>query len=332
MSKEDVADAIERLMALTVESGGPNCNRLNESLRTLPHLLQNTKTIAYELAKLHRTITGAQPAAPRLQKIGLQTKLCTASDLESAWAEHWRDELRLPFYCHRKSWEMFFVLQALYEALDAFEGKRGLGFACGQEKIPSYLAARRAFIVATDAPPEAFAAERWERSAQHASNRDQLFQSDLLSRDVFDAQLQFEFLDMNDIPSQHREQFDFCWSVCALEHLGSIEQGMRFVENSLSVLKPGGVAVHTTEFNLDEGETIDHWTTVLFQKRHIEALAGRIEAHGGVLSPPDYDEGSSFYDRYIDTPPYDAMTNEVHLKLNIDGFRCTCLGLILRKQ
>ena len=59
----------------------------------------------------------------------------------------------------------------------------------------------------------------------------------------------------------------FCWSICALEHLGSIENGLSFIENSLDTLKPGGVAIHTTEFNFyDDGRTIDNWACVYFQK------------------------------------------------------------------
>jgi len=331
MPEEDIARSIENLMRLTVESGAPNCNRLNETLRTLPHVLRNTKAIAYELARLRRMLDRRKINRPKLGYYGLGSKLCTAADLESHWAAYWRRQLQLPFSYHRKSWELCFVLQALHEALTTFEGKHGLGFACGHEKLPSYLASRNAILTATDAPPSLSGVAQWANTQQHASNREHLYHGVLISKDAFDSRVTFDFADMNDIPNQYLEKYDFCWSICALEHLGSIEHGLRFLENSLGVLKTGGVAVHTLEFNLDEGDTIDHWPTVLFQRRHIEELGRRIASAGGVLLAPDFDEGQSFCDRYTDLPPYDAVTNELHLKLSIDGFRCTCMGVILRK-
>ena len=38
-------------------------------------------------------------------------------------------------------------------------------------------------------------------------------------------------------------QFDFVWSACAFEHLGSILNGLEFVVNSVKCLKPGGVVL-----------------------------------------------------------------------------------------
>lgn len=332
MLEEDLDQGIKNLMRLTVESGAPNCNRLNETLRTLPHLLLNTKTLAYELSRLKSVIDQAQHGHPELGHYGLTTKLCTAADLESSWAAYWIRQLCIPAVYHRKNWELCFVMQALYESLTGFEGKHGLGFACGIEKIPSCLASLNAIITATDAPPGVAGVECWSKTRQHSSGRDQLFHPDLISKEAFASRVCFDFVDMNEIPDQYQGRFDFCWSTCAAEHLGSIEGGMRFMENSLGVLKPGGVAVHTLEFNLDEGETIDHWPTVLFQRRHIEELSQRVSNAGGTLYTPDYDEGSSYHDRYVDTPPYNAIANQIHLKLDIDGFRCTCIGLILRKN
>ena len=117
MSQDDLVQRIESLMRRTEESGGPNCSRLNETLRGLPLSRLNAKTMAYELASLHRTLGGQKPSRPKLRRYDLSTKLCTAADLESPWAAHWLRELRIPFTYHRKNWELCFVLQALHEAL-----------------------------------------------------------------------------------------------------------------------------------------------------------------------------------------------------------------------
>ena len=146
--------------------------------------------------------------------------------------------------------------------------------------------------------------------------------------------------DMNAIPAD-LAGYDFCWSICALEHLGSIEKGLAFVENALAVLKPGGLAVHTTEFNIaPRGPTIDHWPTVLFQRDHLLALAGRLAAAGHEVAPFDFALGDRPMDRFIDLPPWSHdMPAEwqgwhgtpAHLKIALDGFVSTCFGLVVRK-
>jgi hypothetical protein len=145
---------------------------------------------------------------------------------------------------------------------------------------------------------------------------------------------------MNDIPAT-LFGYDFCWSICALEHLGSIEYGLRFVERSLDTLKPGGIAVHTTEFNVNsEGATIDNWPTVLFQRRHFEQLARLLAAKGHHVAELDFTLGDGPMDRFIDLPPFhhdlapdmrSLLGDPQHLKVAIDGFAATCFGISVRK-
>jgi hypothetical protein len=133
----------------------------------------------------------------------------------------------------------------------------------------------------------------------------------------------------------------FCWSICALEHLGSIALGLRFVEEAMKTLRPGGVAVHTPEFNVNaDGPTIDNWMTVLFQQKHIEALADRLRGQGHHVAPLDFDAGNAPMDQFIDLPPWhgstkgllsQALGQSYHLKVGVDGFVATCFGLIVTK-
>ena len=75
--------------------------------------------------------------------------------------------------------------------------------------------------------------------------------------------------------------FDALWSLSKVSRCGSLAAGADFVVRSLDALKPGGVAVHILEFNYaDEARTIDDWDLVLFQRRHIEAVAGRLRSAG----------------------------------------------------
>jgi 2-polyprenyl-3-methyl-5-hydroxy-6-metoxy-1,4-benzoquinol methylase len=68
----------------------------------------------------------------------------------------------------------------------------------------------------------------------------------------FKARVSYRTLDMNYIPEELNGKFDFVWSTCSVEHVGTILLGQRFIINTLNLLKPGGIAIHTVEFNLSD--------------------------------------------------------------------------------
>ena len=318
----------------------PNLEPLAFKLRELSALALNVKSFGYELARsLAEALPQRGPLAPR--RLNLACKPSTQADLESDWAAYWLGEIKAPVVFHRKLWEYAYVLQALHDADRLRPGARGLGFGCGAEPIGSYLAARGVETLVTDLAPEASAARSWRDSAQHAASRDAAFHAHLVDRAAFEARVAHRFVDMNAIP-EDLAGFDFCWSICALEHLGSIASGLAFVKNAMRTLEPGGVAVHTTEFNfLDEERTVDNWPTVLFQRAHFERLAEELRGLGHRVAPLDFDTGAKPLDRFIDLPPYEhdwggAMRAHFggesrHLKLTIDGFASTCFGLIVTR-
>lgn len=333
-------DRLAELLNLVDSESHPNLNPLWLKLRDMRNLALNIKFFGYQLAQ---QLAAALPVRTNLKPghVGLKSKPSTQADLESDWAAYWCQELKVPLIFHRKLWELAYVLQALYERGVLRADARGLGFGCGAEPIASYLAARNLHVLATDLPADRQEAQGWRESGQHASSQEALFHAHLVNRAVFDARVKFRFVDMNDIPDDLRD-FDFCWSICAFEHLGSIEKGMRFVAESIKTLRPGGIAVHTTEFNfLDDDRTLDNWPTVLFQRAHFEALALQLQDQGHEVAPLDFHVGSKPLDRFIDIPPFshdwpDAMRfqwgqENFHIKLSVDGFASTCFGLIIKK-
>ena len=143
---------------------------------------------------------------------------------------------------------------------------------------------------------------------------------------------------MTSIPYKFDASFDFCWSVCALEHLGTLQNGLEFVRQATRTLRPGGVAVHTTEYNIEDGETIDNWPTVLYQKRHfamLEVMLKEFRLQTSSISSSTPVTNSSTL--YVDVPPYphDATWNGAmqppHIKLSIDGFPATSIAIIVEK-
>jgi len=319
----------------------PNFNPLSFRLKDMENLALNIKFFGYELA---RRMAENLPVRDGLAfaPIDLRSKASTQIDLESDWVAYWCGELAIPVVFHRKLWELAYVLQTLRQSGALTENARGVGFGCGEEPIASYLASKGVQIVVTDLNPDDEVAKEWRDTAQHTTNRDRAFKPHLVDRETFDAKVSHRFVDMNDIPSDLAD-FDFCWSICSLEHLGTIEKGMNFVRNSLHSLKPGGVAVHTTEFNfLYEDQTIDNWPTVLPLRKHFLALAEALRNDGHTVAPLDFDIGRKPLDRFIDIPPYPhdpkgtierfgAEQDSNHLKMSIDGFPSTCFGIIVTK-
>ena len=88
----------------------------------------------------------------------------------------------------------------------------------------------------------------------------------------------YQNIDMRDLSSVPKEMFDFSWSSCSFEHLGSLEVGLKFLIHSMDCLKPGGIAVHTTEFNVSSNDaTLETGNCVIYRRKDIEAFEMRPE-------------------------------------------------------
>jgi SAM-dependent methyltransferase len=230
------------------------------------------------------------------------------------------------FQIHRKLWEFAYVAHQLTGAGALVPGRRGLCFGAGEEPLPALLARRGCHIVATDAPVE-IVAGGWVETSQHAASIDRLVKPAILDETTFRERVSFEPCDMNHIPD-HLTGFDFCWSACCLEHLGSLQHGMDFVVESVEkTLKPGGVAVHTTELNLtSDSETVG---LSLYRRRDILALIGELERRGHQVTPLALDPGATAIDYYVDLPPY---SHDPHIKIQLDRFVTTSVGIMARKR
>jgi 2-polyprenyl-3-methyl-5-hydroxy-6-metoxy-1,4-benzoquinol methylase len=335
-----IVDArVHMLMEMLTADSQPNVHAVRVATNSIEPVSLNIKQMGYRLAQqLAAALPPAQETLP--STIGLRSSLSTQAAIESPWVRHWCGQLKAAVVYHRKMWELCFVLQALYEAGLIRPGVQGLGFGCGMEPLPSYFAANGIRVTATDLPPDSAAASGWIDTDQHASGLDTCYMPHLIDRLTFDRHVVLEYVDMNDIPDT-LTGYDFCWSICALEHLGSIAQGLDFIENSLSTLRPGGLAVHTTEFNIrPDGPTIDNWPTVAFQRRHMEKIRQRLEAAGHRVAPFDFTLGDGPLDKFVDLPPWshdlppemnEWLGEPSHLKLGFDGIVATCIGIIITK-
>ncbi|MCT4634691.1 MAG: hypothetical protein N4A31_00385 [Rickettsiales bacterium] len=162
------------------------------------------------------------------------------------------------------------------------------------------MAASGVEVLATDLDFNDQKAQLWT-GTQHSSKVEQLNEKRIYPQKTFLELAKYQPLDMNNIP-EDLKNLDFTCSYCAFEHLISIENGLKFVENSLKTLKPGGVAVYTAEYNISSNEdTIDNQDTVLFRKHDIEKLVSRLRNLGYEISV-NYNPGSGKLDQHITIP------------------------------
>lgn len=164
---------------------------------------------------------------------------------------------------------------------------------------------------------------------QHAATLEALNSVGICSSDIFKQRVSFKFVNMNDIPHD-LQGFDFIWSSCALEHLGSLEHGIRFIHNAMKCLKPGGIAVQTTEFNVSsDDETVDTPNLAIYRKKDILRLKEELQKSDHTLFPLNFCSGTLPIDDHIDTPPYQSTSS---IKIQIQKFTVTSIGLIIKKQ
>jgi SAM-dependent methyltransferase len=233
-----------------------------------------------------------------------------------------------PFMLHRKMWEWLFIAEALSERDLLRPGRTGVGFGVGKEPLVALFAASGCDVVATDAPPEVAEATGWtDSSVEWAGGLAGLNDDGLCPPDQFAEHVRYRHVDMNALPKDLRD-FDFSWSSCAFEHLGSLAAGADFVVAQMRCLKPGGIAVHTTEYTVSSNtDTIETGGTVLYRRRDIEALVERLQRAGHTIDV-DYTEGTTPEDLHVDTPPY---TN-THLRTTLGEYVTTSLALIIEKS
>jgi hypothetical protein len=266
---------------------------------------------------------------PVINKAKRVSELCKAKDTHSEWYRRWCSEIKEEPRFHRKQWEFAYILQALWERGCMEKGKKGLVFAVGMEPLPSLFARFGCNILATDIFQEKGIDLGWANDNQLCFGIDSLNTRGISDEATFREHVRYRPVDMNEIPAD-LEGFDFNWSSCSFEHLGSIEKGIRFLINQLETLKPGGWAVHTTEFNVSsDDDTIESGDTVVFRKKDIKKVVAMLRNKGHYVEELDFSLGEEPEDSMIDFIPHNQ---KIHIKLQLDKYVVTSIGLIIRKK
>ena len=258
-----------------------------------------------------------------------RSELCKAKDYHTGWFKYWCNQLGEKPNFHRKQWEFVYVMQALHERGCIAPGKKGLVFAVGTEPLPAMFASFGCSILATDIFPEKGIEMGWENGNQLCFGVESLNTRQLCDEEDFERLVSYRPVDMNDIPVDLVD-FDFNWSSCSFEHLGTLDRGFQFLKNQLKTLKPGGWAVHTTEYNISSNdETQENNNTVIYRQRDIEYIVNELRKEGHFVEELDFSIGGLPEDYAVDTEPHQQ---KIHIRLQVDKYVVTSIGLIIQKK
>lgn len=276
---------------------------------------------------------------PDLKPALLGSCVCMRSHFETEWLQRWSAKLKSRPIIHRKLWEFCYIAQALEERGRLVPGCSGLGFGVGQEPLPALFASLGCRIVATDLDPERAKKNGWVDTGQHADSLAVLNAKSICDPAQFISLVTLRYADMNNVP-QDLVGFDFVWSCCALEHLGSLDKGAEFIRHAMGCLRPGGVAVHTFELNVSsDSDTLVNGDVVLYREKDIKMIAQGLAADNHLVEELDFSYGYSPEDLYVVEPSQAFFpllrrerncTREPHLNLRVGPYVTTSMGLIIR--
>jgi hypothetical protein len=237
-----------------------------------------------------------------------------------------------PNFSYRKLWEWAQILEVAKIADVLGPNKSALGFAVGQEPIPAILAKYGVKVLASDAPTEK--SKAWIPSGEHMNDLSDLLHPEIVPDEIASKNISILPIDMNYIP-ENLGTFDFIWSSCAMEHLGTPELGLEFLVNTLNLLNPGGVSCHTTEIELEPREiTADYGHCAVYQLKDINSFASRVRDLGYEISLNTSIAMDTAEDRWISRLALvgsENTTDLAHLKLGIGESISTSFAIVVRK-
>jgi SAM-dependent methyltransferase len=185
-----------------------------------------------------------------------------------------REDLEETPRFHRKQWEFAAILMALRARGLLATDRTGLSLGAGRERILYAVARRVRRVVATDLYE---ADSGWEGAR---TDDPEAWVRAGAPFPVEDGRLTARRMDMRSLDFPARS-FDFCYSSCAIEHIGGRDDFLRHLREVGRVLQEGGVYAFTTEFHYGP-ELISHPENFVFPADYLRDLI----AESGLAAEP----------------------------------------------
>ncbi|MBX2990897.1 MAG: class I SAM-dependent methyltransferase [Bacteroidetes bacterium] len=262
-------------------------------------------------------------------------KLCDAADwFRPGINEIIRKELREVPRFHRKQWEFAMIVQALRDCGKLEPETYGLSMGGGKELVAYAIARHVRQLVITDLYEMNTS---WDCAKTESPDG---FIRENRPFPVDDAKLKALRMDMRDLQFPDNT-FDFCYSTCAVEHIGGREDFLKHFNEVARVLKDDGVYVFTTEV-LYGNEPIKDEHNYVFSFPFLADIL----AESGLVAENLFDARISHHTIHRPIPSnlinlsYSAETNlpgkfmqeSVHLQLLRGKHPFTCGIFTLRKK
>jgi len=198
------------------------------------------------------------------------SKICDASDwFDTEFHSVIVNELKEPPRFHRKQWEFAMIFLALKKLGFLNQNMNGLSLGGGNERVLYSIAQHVKELIVTDLYDEN---TTWDcaktKDPDEYIKASKPFEVDLSK--IKALAMDMRYLDFED------NTFDFCYSSCAIEHIGDFDDFVKHLDEVYRVLKEDGVYVFTTEFKTGS-DTIEDQNNYIFSSSYLNKLFNKIK-------------------------------------------------------
>jgi ubiquinone/menaquinone biosynthesis C-methylase UbiE len=217
------------------------------------------------------------------------SKICDAADwFDTEFHSIIINELNESPRFHRKQWEFAMIFLALKKLGFLNENMSGLSLGGGNERVLYSIAQHVNKLIVTDLYDED---TTWD--CAKTKDPDEYIKASK-PFDVDDSKIKALRMDMRHLDFEDNT-FDFCYSSCAIEHIGDFEDFVRHLDEVYRVLKEDGVYVFTTELKVGN-DTIKDENNFIFSLSYIN------EIFKSTKLTPDVDADVNLAHHEINTP------------------------------
>ncbi len=263
------------------------------------------------------------------------SKICDAADwFDPEFQTIVHNELRETARFHRKQWEFAMIFLSLKKLGFLNEDKVGLSLGGGNERVLYSIANHIKQLYATDLYDES---TTWD--CARTSDPEEFIR---LSKpfDYDENKIKALKMDMRDLDFEDNK-FDFCYSSCAVEHIGDFEDFVQHFNEVYRCLKENGVYVFTTELGFSD-VTIEDPNNYVFSAKYLNSIIRQTQL------TPELDPEVSISNHQINLPFPNNLSNMCfekgnslsenllkqfpHLMLMRGKYPFTSINFVLRKK
>ena len=198
------------------------------------------------------------------------SKICDAGDwFDPEFNQVVADELKETVRFHRKQWEFAMIFLALKKYGFLTEDKIGLSVGGGNERVLYSISNYVRKLIVTDLYDENTS---WD-CARTGDPTEFILNSKPF--DVDESKITAMRMDMRNLKFDDNT-FDFCYSSCAVEHIGDFDDFVQHFDEVFRCLKEDGIYVFTTEFQFGK-TTIKDPNNYIFSPEYLTKIFDTIK-------------------------------------------------------